>query len=158
ERKIICFTRFAVIIIIMLDTLIEVAVPVSDYAIIVNPADNVAVVKTPTRPGLALALPDGETVVVSDEIPGGHRFAPRDIPAGEFVRQYGQPIGTSLGIEKGEWITHENMSDDVPVVRNLPDDLHTPAPDYFSADKIGTFMGFRRADGRVGTRNYVLIV
>ena len=142
----------------MLDTFIEVAVPVSDYAIIVNPDDNVAVVKAATFAGLALALPDGETIVVAAEIPPGHRFATRDIPAREFVRQYGQPIGTSLAIEKGEWITHENMSDDVPVVRNLPDDLHTPAPDYFSADEIGTFMGFRRADGRVGTRNYVLIV
>src|SRR6266404_4172145 len=142
----------------MLDTYIKVAIPVSDYAIIVNPDDNVAVVKSPTCPGLTLALPDGETVVVSDEIPPGHRFATRDIPAKDFVRQYGQPIGTSLSIKKGEWITHENMSDDVPVVRNLPDDLHTPAPDYFPADEIGTFMGCRRADGRVGTRNYVLIV
>src|SRR5437764_11143498 len=142
----------------MLDTYIDVTIPVSDYAIIVNPDDNVAVVKSPTCPGLTLTLPDGETVVVSDEIPPGHRFATRDIPAKDFVRQYGQPIGTSLSIKKGEWITHENMSDDVPVVRNLPDDLHTPAPDYFPADKVGTFMGFRRADGRVGTRNYVLIV
>src|SRR5438874_2682820 len=142
----------------MLDPYIEVAVPVSDYAIIVNPDDNVAVVKTATFVGLTLVLPNGETIVVSDEIPPGHRFATCDIPAKDFVRQYGQPIGTSLGIEKGEWITHENMSDDVPVVRNLPEDLHTPAPDYFPADQIGTFMGFRRADGRVGTRNYVLIV
>src|SRR5436305_14780461 len=133
----------------MLDTYIEVAVPVSDYAIIVKPDDNVAVVKTPTFAGRTRSLPNGETVEISNEIPAGHRFATRDIPAREFVRQYGQPIGTSLAIEKGEWITHENMSDDVPVVRNLPDDLHTPAPDYFSPNEIGTFMGFRRPDGRV---------
>src|SRR4051812_19496527 len=68
----------------MLDTYIEVAAPVSDYAIIVNPDDNVAVVKTATFPGLTLSLPDGETVVVSAEIPPGHRFATRDIPASEF--------------------------------------------------------------------------
>jgi len=74
------------------------------------------------------------------------------------VRQYAQPIGTSLGISRGEWITHDNMTDDVPVVRNLQEDLATPAPDYFAADEIATFEGFRRADGRVGTRNFVLIV
>ena len=72
--------------------------------------------------------------------------------------QYGQPIGTSLGIAAGKWISHENMSNDVPVVRDLPEDLYTPAPDYFPVEERGTFMGFRRSDGRVGTRNFVLIV
>ena len=143
---------------IMLDTYTERAVAISEYAIIVNPDDNVAVVKNATEEGLLLTLPGGDTVRVKNAVPPGHRFATSEIPPGQYVRQYGQPIGTSLGIEKGDWITHENMSDDVPVVRNLPEDLHTPAPDYFAADEIETFMGFRRADGRVGTRNFVLIV
>jgi len=132
--------------------------PISDYAIIVNPADNVAVVKAETRPGLAMRLPSGEPISLLDAVPPGHRFATREIPRGEFVRQYGQPIGTSLGIAKGEWVTHENMTDDVPVVRELPEGIHNPAPDYFEASEVGTFMGFRRADGRVGTRNFILIV
>jgi len=134
------------------------AAPISDYAIIVNPDDNVAVVKNETYDGLLLTLPDGGKVTVNREVPPGHRFATRDIPADDFVRQYGQPIGTSLGIMKGDWISHENMTDDVPIVRDLPEDLTTPEPDYFEASEIGTFMGFRRADGRVGTRNFVLIV
>src|ERR1041384_6030211 len=142
----------------MLDTVVEKVIPVSDYAIIVNPDDNVAVVKKQTSEVLILRRPTGDTVTVEKAIPPGPRFATREIQAREYVRQYGQPIGTSLGIEKGEWITHENMSDDVPVVRNLPQDLHTPAPDYFSKDQVETFMGFRRPDGRVGTRNFVLIV
>ncbi|MEP7074181.1 MAG: altronate dehydratase family protein [Acidobacteriota bacterium] len=142
----------------MLDTLVERTVPVGDYAIIVNPDDNVAVVKKETPDGLVLLLPNQEVLTVPRSVPPGHRFATREIPAREFVRQYGQPIGTSLGIEKGEWITHENMTDDVPVVRNLPEDLHTAAPDYFVLDEVETFKGFRRADGRVGTRNFVLIV
>jgi altronate hydrolase len=134
------------------------AAPISDYAIIVNPDDNVAVVKNETYEGLTLSLPTFGTVTISKAVPPGHRFATRDIPPGDFVRQYGQPIGTSLGIEKGEWISHENMTDDVPIIRDLPEDLHTQAPDYFEPGEIGTFMGFRRADGRVGTRNYILIV
>lgn len=142
----------------MLDTYTKTASAISEYAIIVDKADNVAVVKNETEDGLTLVLPAGETVILGKAVPPGHRFAIREIQPGEFVRQYGQPIGTSLGIGKGEWVTHENMSDDVPVVRNLPDDLYTPAPDYFEIDEIGTFRGFRRADGRVGTRNYILIV
>lgn len=142
----------------MLDNAMEKLAPISDYAIIVNPDDNVAVVKNETLPGMAVVLPDGETLVVRDAVAPGHRFATSDIPSGEFVLQYGQPIGTSLGILKGEWVTHDNMTDDVPVVRDLPEDLHTPGPDYFEPGERSTFMGFKRADGRVGTRNFVLIV
>ena len=142
----------------MANDLTQTAARITDYAIIVNREDNVAVVKNETSAGLPVLLPNEKTIVLKQFVPPGHRFATRPIPAGDFVCQYGQPIGTSLGIETGEWITHENMSNDVPVVRDLPDDLHTPAPDYFPADAIETFMGFRRPDGRVGTRNFILIV
>ncbi len=142
----------------MHDTSAQTAVPISDYAIIVNANDNVAVVKNATSDGLAILLPDGRPITLRSVVPPGHRFATRPIPRGEFVRQYGQPIGTSLGIETGEWISHENMTDDVPVVRDLSEELHNSAPDYLPDDAIATFQGFRRLDGRVGTRNYVLIV
>ena len=142
----------------MHDTSATTAVPISDYAIIVNEIDNVAVVKNETADGLAMMLPDGTPLVLRTAVPPGHRFATREIPQGEFVRQYGQPIGTSLGIEKGEWISHENMTDEVPVIRDLDEDLHNAAPEYFPVSDIATFDGFRRPDGRVGTRNYVLIV
>ena len=135
----------------------EVA-PISEYAIVVDPRDNLAVVKVSTQPGLELALFDDRVIRLTATVPPGHRFATRDIPAGEFVRQYGQPIGTSLGINEGDYITHDNMSDEVPVVRDLPADLSTPPPDYFPESERATFMGFRRPDGRVGTRNLILII
>src|SRR5437764_10894365 len=132
--------------------------PISDYAIIVDPNDNLAVVKDQTAPGLEVALPSGRRVRVNAAVPPGHRFATCDIPEGEFVLQYGQPIGTSLGIKEGDYISHDNMSNDVPVVRDLPEDLHTPPPDYLPVSERATFMGFRRPDGRIGTRNFVLII
>jgi altronate hydrolase len=132
--------------------------PVADYAIIVDRKDNVAVVKKETVPGLELSLPGGGEVIVADAVAPGHRFATRVIPAGEFVLQYGQPIGTSLGIASGQAITRENMSNDVPVVRTLPDNLQVAPPDYIPEEMRASFAGFRRADGRVGTRNFVLIV
>jgi len=136
----------------------DVASPISEFAIIVNPQDNVAVVKKETFPDLEVTLPDATTIRLRATVPPGHRFATRDIPAGEFVRQYGQPIGTSLGIREGEYVSHDNMTDDVPVVRDLEEQLHTPPPVYLPEDERATFMGFRRPDGRVGTRNFVLIV
>ncbi|HKQ05222.1 MAG TPA: altronate dehydratase family protein [Blastocatellia bacterium] len=134
------------------------AAPIQDYAIIVDPKDNVAVVKQQTEPGLIVALPGGRALEVKASVPPGHRFATRAIAAGDFVLQYGQPIGTSLGIQEGDAITHANMTDDVPVVRQLPDDLATPPPAYVPESERPTFMGFRRRDGRVGTRNFVLII
>jgi len=132
--------------------------PISEYAIIVGPNDNVAVVKKETFVDLEVLLPNGALVKLRDAVPPGHRFATRDIPTGEFVTQFGQPIGTSLGIQSGAQITHANMSNDVPLIRDLPDSLHTPPPDYIPEAERRTFMGIRRGDGRVGTRNYVLIV
>jgi altronate hydrolase len=134
------------------------APPIGDYAIIVSPDDNLAVVKEQTAPGLEVSLPDGRVVCVKDAVPPGHRFATHDIPAGEFVLQYGHPIGTSLGIGVGDYISHANMTDEVPVVRVLPEDLSTPAPDYIPEPERATFRGFRRPDGRIGTRNFVLVV
>src|SRR5215510_3642570 len=131
--------------------------PLTDYAIFVDQKDNVAVVKKETFDGLELTLSDGQ-VRISAVIPPGHRFATRSIPAGNYGLQYGQPIGTSLGIKSGDWITPENMSNDVPVVRDLPRELRTPAPEYIAEEARATFLGFRRSDGRVGTRNFVLIV
>jgi altronate hydrolase len=132
--------------------------PLSEYAIIVDKRDNLAVVKKAVSQGLRVKLPDGRSVRVSGAVPAGHRFATRAIPAGEFVLQFGQPIGTSLGITEGEMVSLENMSNDIPTVRCVPDDLYTSPPDYFPEAQRATFMGFRRPDGRVGTRNYVLIV
>ena len=132
--------------------------PLSAYAIVVDPKDNLAVVKEPTTPGLEVTLSSGRVIRLRSSVPPGHRFATRDIPEGEFVLQYGQPIGTSLGIREGEYISHANMTDEVPVVRDLPEDLRTPPPDYTPERERATFMGFRRPDGRTGTRNFVLIV
>jgi altronate hydrolase len=130
----------------------------SEFAIIVDPKDNVAVVKKETCAGLELLLPIESPIEIRAAILPGHRFATRDIPAGEFVLQFGQPIGTSLGVRQGEQITHDNMSNEVPIVRELPENLHTAPPNYFAPEERATFMGFRRPDGRVGTRNYLLIV
>jgi altronate hydrolase len=130
----------------------------AEVAIVVDPADNVAVVKRAVEAGLGVRLPDGRELALRDAVSPGHRFATRDIPAGSFVLQYGQPIGTSRGIDEGAGITQQNMSNDVPVVRELPADLAPAPPDYVPDVERRTFMGFRRPDGRVGTRNIVLVV
>jgi altronate hydrolase len=133
-------------------------VPLLDVAVRVDPSDNVAVVKHGVGEGLAVRLPEGGDVRTTGPVTPGHRFATRAIPAGTFVKQYGQPIGTSRGIEAGDPITPQNMSNEVPVVRDLPADLATPPPAYVPDAERRTFLGYRRPNGRVGTRNFLLIV
>ena len=133
-------------------------IPISSCAIIVNHDDNVAVVKNELSGGEHVELPDGAVVEVTGPVNRGHRFAITDVPAGERLRQYSQPIGTSLGIKQGEPVSPANMSNDVPVVRDLPADLSNAAPDFLPDAQRATFQGYRRPDGRVGTRNLLLIV
>lgn len=131
--------------------------PLDEIAIRVAADDNCAVVKFGVEAGTVVAF-DDERLVIDADIGPGHRFACREIPSGEHVVQYGQPIGTSRGIAPGGAITAETMSNDIPVVRDLPDDLHTPAPPYLPDAEIGTFPGFLRPDGRTGTRNFLLVL
>lgn len=103
-----------------------------------------------------MCVTENAAITVRQAIPQGHRFALRNIHPGEFVLQYGQPIGTSLGITKGDWVSSENMSNDVPVLRHLPGAAsrnRLPAMSH-----VPNFKGFRRNDGRVGVRNYVLVI
>ena len=140
-----------------MSTAISHAEPLSAYAIQVDPRDNVAVAKVPVPRGTQV-LVGTSTVDVLDDITPGHRFALAAIAEGAFVRQYGQPIGTSKGLPAGALISRANMSNDVPVVRELDAHLHNAAPEYLPEAERATFMGYHRPDGRVGIRNWVLIV
>ena len=67
----------------------------SEYAIVVDPHDNVAVAKKEVPLGTTVMLDGGRSVSVKATVTIGNRFATGAIPAGGFVCQYGQPIGTS---------------------------------------------------------------
>lgn len=132
--------------------------PIQSCAVVVSAGDNVAVAKFAISAGTRLKLEDGSILEVLEPVRPGHRFTLFEIPAGEFCIQYGQPIGTSRGIPRGGAVTVECMSNEVPIVRELDESLATPAPEYIPADACASFEGFRRPDGRVGTRNFVVIV
>ena len=103
-----------------------------------------------------MQLDNGTSIKTQAAIGPGHRFATTSIPDGELVRQYDQPIGTSLGLNPGDVVSEDSMSNDIPVVRDLPPGLATPPPEYVEA--IPTFNGFLRPDGRTGTRNFLLVL
>lgn len=139
--------------------------PFAEVAAVVHTGDDVAVAKRPLGEGARIALAGGlpgaaasPALRLRSAVAPGHRFVLRDLPAGTLVRQYGEPIGTSRGLRAGDGLTPENLSNEVPIVRQVPEDLANPAPEYVPPEQRPTFQGFRRPDGRVGTRNWIAVV
>ncbi|MCQ4871871.1 UxaA family hydrolase, partial [Blautia producta] len=58
----------------------------------IHPDDSVAVALAPLAAGTSVHL-DHKEILLSEDIPQGHKFALKDIRAGEAVIKYGSPIG-----------------------------------------------------------------
>ena len=121
--------------------------------------DNVALAIVPIAPG-RYSTPNGDVDLVEPVAPG-QRIALADIPAGAFVVQYGCPFAVSLGITRGCRVDPDRVEPGIPHVDPETVDLpgtRLPAALPGDADLPTHFDGFRRSDGRVGTRNYVLVI
>lgn len=124
-------------------------------AIHLHSADNLAVATRLLEAGETVEVA-GKKLRISEAIRLGHKFAVTPIARGERVRKYGQTIGfATQAIEPGEWIHTHNcaageFARDYAFASETPPE---PAPlaGY-------SFQGYRRADGRVGTRNYIAVV
>jgi altronate hydrolase len=109
-----------------------------------------------------LTLAPGDDVgIVLDEggpVPRGHKVALRDIPQGAPVRKYGQVIGAaSAPITAGEHVHTHNLRFAPELRGDSATDVH--ARNAAAAEgPVPVFEGYVRADGRVGTRNYIGIV
>jgi altronate hydrolase len=128
-----------------------------------NPTDPVGLASSDLTAGTELHI-DGGLVRVLDAIPRGHKLALVDLPAGTEVRKYGQPIGLALrDIAAGEHVHEHNLRSLTRAGAAGVVDLAlsgtavaSALPDPRWAQR--TFDGIVRADGRVGTRNYVGIL
>ena len=110
-----------------------------------------------------LTLAAGDDVgVVLDEgemVPRGHKVALRDIAEGAPVRKYGQVIGvTTTAIATGEHVHVHNLRFAPELRGDSAFDARSSTLKSDNSNKIPTFDGFVRDDGRVGTRNYIGIV
>lgn len=94
---------------------------------------------------------------VDINLENGHKYALRDIKAGENIIKYGNPIGHAIvDIAKGEHVHNHNIK------TNLSGNLEYKYDPHFydieEEDKSRTFMGYVRKNGDVGIRNDVWIV
>ena len=130
-------------------------------AILLDEHDNVATCTSPASKGDTIKILGGAALFCVEDIPIWHKVALKPIRRGEKIFKYGEVIGKATNdIAKGAWVSHENI---FSVPRDysseyLTGDLSTeiPAQKISSTDK--KFWGYRRADGRAGIRNHVLIL
>ncbi len=124
-------------------------------AILLRSDDNVAVAARPIPKGAILTF-EGRRVETLEPIGLGHKVSVVDIAIDAPVRKYGQIIGfASKSTPAGSWVHEHNLKADLferdyAFATELPP---TPKP-----DRIRTFQGFLRPDGRVGTRNYIAVI
>ncbi len=118
-----------------------------------DPADNVVTAIRPLEMGAPV-----EGVATTGLIPRGHKIATRAIPAGEKVVKYNQIIGYAAGdIAPGDHVHTQNVAFRATDQEyEFGTDLR-PVPLVSEAGR-DTFMGFRRANGTVGTRNYIAVL
>jgi altronate hydrolase len=98
--------------------------------------------------------PDG--VRVRGDITSGHKVARRAVAKGEPVHRYNQIIGfASQDIAPGEHVhTHNMAMGEIKIDHAFCTDARPT--DYFAEPR--TFMGIRRADGRIATRNFIGVI
>lgn len=130
------------------------AVSLSNPTIRLNPQDNVVVARSNLAAGAKFTESSREWVLSTD-IVMGHKIAVVDILSGEEVVKYGQPIGVATeNINAGDWVHSHNL-------KNNHRDVEYEFATYLASpprDDSHSFMGYRRADGRAGTRNYVAVI
>ena len=118
----------------------------------INPSDNVAVALTDLMAGEAAA-----GVVLRSDVPRGHKILLKDAREGDDIIKYGFPIGhLTRNAKAGEMIDHTCIKTNLEGL--LGYDYNPKLIEIPPAAQQRTFMGFRRADGRVGVRNQIWIV
>ena len=118
-----------------------------------NASDNVVTAVDPIDAGAGAY---GATATV--RIPRGHKMAISAIAEKAPIVKFGQIIGfASKVIAPGEWVHEQNV-----VVHEFERDYRfaedARKEDILPLHEQATFEGFRRANGSVGTRNYIAIL
>src|ERR1035437_1603679 len=127
-----------------------------------------SVLQLDSRDNVLIALTDlkaseriefgGEIYTLPKNAPAKHKFAMRSLDIGDDVIMYGVLVGRAVKpIVAGELLTTSNIQHQAASFREQSGEFHWSPPDV-SRWKDKTFLGYRRSDGQVGTRNYWLVV
>jgi altronate hydrolase len=121
--------------------------------------DNVVVALQPLAAGGTVAYGEaGESCPVTQAIAAKHKMALTELAPGDVIRMYGMTVGeVTEAIPRGGLISTRNVRHRADAYTASRQPSHFTLPDA-SGWAQRTFMGYRRADGQVGTRNYWLVL
>ncbi len=123
----------------------------------IHPADDIIVALANLKKGETVTL-NGDSYEIQDDVPAKHKFASKDFEPGDRVHLYGVTVGeVKEPIPKGGAITTGNISHvaDEYTLRSRNTDWKAPDVSRWANQ---TFMGYHRADGKVGTANHWLFI
>lgn len=122
----------------------------------INNADNVAVALEDLKAGESLTVNESD-IIVSDDIPMGHKIALTDIDENANVIKYGYPIGhTTAAIKAGNWVNEKNVKTNLEGLLNY--EYNPQEVNLDIENRNLTFRGYKRANGEVGVRNEIWLI
>ena len=137
-------------------------------AILLDKKDNVATCTTAANSGDVIKILGGGEIICVEDIPIWHKVALKKICKGEKIFKYGEIIGeASADIAAGGWVSHENIfsiprdyASEMKAIRNAKCEMRNEKNNCALriTNSALQFFGYKRADGRAGIRNHVLIL
>jgi altronate hydrolase len=126
-----------------------------------DPRDNVLVALTSLAAGTVVHyshLPASDACPVAQAIPAKHKMAMVELKPGDLIRMYGMVVGeVTAAIPRGGLVSTRNVRHRADPYSPTRHPVSYALPDA-SAWIDRTFLGYHRADGQVGTRNYWLVL
>jgi altronate hydrolase len=138
-------------------------VALDDVAVVLSSRDNVAIARVPLNRGVVLQLSDrhrggARQIEVLQRVQSGHKVALYDIVQGQSVLRYGSIIGfATQDIAAGSHVHVHNLAVS-DLEREYEYSVDYQPVEVLPVEQRRTFMGYRRPDGKVGTRNYIAII
>ena len=124
-------------------------------AICVSDIDHVAVALKDLAAGQQSSI--APQLALRADIPKGHKFALRNIAAGNEILKYGWPIGVATeDIQAGDWVHVHNVKTSLGGEQTYS--YQPKHPPVRRSGGLDTFLGYKRPDGRVGVRNEIWII
>ena len=119
-----------------------------------NASDNVIIAVDEIPAGVA---PEG-AATARERIPKGHKMAVAAVKFDEPIRKFGQIIGfATRDIAVGEWVHEHNCA-----MKDFAREPHIGEGAYeevvVAVEDQPTFQGYRRTNGKIGTRNYLAVL
>ena len=121
-----------------------------------NPNDNVAVCLEIGQAGEAVVI-GNQQIVLSNDIPVGHKVALQPIAVDAYVIKYGAPIGHAIvEIQVGNHVHTHNLKTNLS--GTITYSFNQKLNEIRYAKRDLTFSGYRRSNGNAGIRNEIWIV